>query len=295
MKKKSSVADVTIIGAGNVARALAPALRGAGYRVREIVGRETKVSRVRARAIARRAGARAVTLADAKLDADVVWICVSDSAIAEVARTMAKKAAPGKNAWRGKVALHSSGALGSDELRALKARGASVASVHPMMTFVGSARVKLGDVPFAIEGDAKAAAVGRRMVAALTKNGSGSAFTIRKQSKPLYHALGSFSSPLVVMLLAQAEQVGKAAGFTPAQTRKVMGAILRQTMANYFRAGTAAAFSGPIQRGDVGTVKRHLKELRKVPGALEVYRALANSAMDSLPVGNRAAMRRLLG
>src|SRR4051812_48006323 len=111
-RKKPTVA---IIGAGNVARALGPALRAAGYRVREIVGRAGKASRARTATIARSAGARGVTLADAKLDADVVWFCVSDSVIAEVARGLARK-----TDWRGKVALHSSGALGSDELRALK-------------------------------------------------------------------------------------------------------------------------------------------------------------------------------
>jgi predicted short-subunit dehydrogenase-like oxidoreductase (DUF2520 family) len=282
-RKKPTVA---IIGAGNVARALGPALRAAGYRVREIVGRAGKASRTRTLAVARSAGARGVTLTEAKLDADVVWFCVSDSVIAEVARGLARK-----TDWKGKVALHSSGALGSDELRALKRRGASVASVHPMMTFVGAGRVKLSGLTFALEGDARAVGVARRIATDL----GGEAFMIRKQSKPLYHALGSFSSPLLVMLLAQAEAVGRAAGLSAAQTRKVMRAILHRTMANYLRDGAAAAFSGPMRRGDVVTVKRHLKDLRKVPGALEVYRALARGALAGLPVGNRAEMKRLLG
>jgi predicted short-subunit dehydrogenase-like oxidoreductase (DUF2520 family) len=238
-----------------------------------------------------------VTLRGAKLDADVVWVCVSDSAIAEVARKVARRTGTGagKNDWRGKVVLHTSGALGSDELRALRTRGASVGSVHPMMTFVGTSRVKLRDLTFAMEGDAKAVAMARRMVADFVRGGVGEAFAIRKASKPLYHALGSFSSPLLVMLLVQAEQVGQAAGLSATQTRKVMRAILLRTLENYFRDGARAAFSGPIQRGDVVTVKRHLKELRKVPGALEAYRALARGAMEQLPVGNRAEMKRLLG
>jgi len=286
MKRKQTKPSVALVGAGNVARALAPALAAAGYRVREVIGRGSNASRTRTRAIAKSAGARAVTLADAQLDAEVVWLCVSDSAIAEVARELSQK-----SDWGGKVALHSSGALASDELRALGRRGAAVASVHPMMTFAGRARVRLGGLPFAVEGDARAVRVARRIVSDL----GGEAFRIAKASKPLYHALGSFSSPLLVMLLAQAERVGSAAGLTAGQTRKVMRGILRQTLANYFRAGTREAFSGPIRRGDVGTVKRHFKELRKVPGALEVYRALARGTLAGLPVGNRAAMKRLLG
>lgn len=283
MKKKPTIA---MIGAGNLARTLGPALRDAGFRVLEVVGRDSKASRARTAVVARSAGARAAGFADAKLDADVIWLCVSDSAIAQAARGLAKNID-----WRGKVALHSSGALGSDELRALKARGAGVASVHPMMTFVGASRVRLRGLPFAVEGDAKAVGAARRIVGDL----GGEAFAIRKRNKPLYHALGSFSSPLLVMLLAQAEAVGRAAGLSAAQTRKVMRAILQRTLGNYLRDGAAAAFSGPIQRGDAVTVKRHLKELRKVPGALEVYRALAKSTLARLPVGNRAEMKRLLG
>jgi predicted short-subunit dehydrogenase-like oxidoreductase (DUF2520 family) len=278
--------SIAIIGAGNLARALAPALQRAGYRVTEIVARDAADSRARAALVARKAGATAVRWNEASLAADVVWFCVSDAAIAQVARAFARQAD-----WRGKVGLHSSGALTSDELRALRPRGASVGSLHPMMTFVGKTAPSLRGVPFAVEGDAKAARVARRIAHDL----GGEAFPIRKRQKTLYHALGSFSSPLLVMLLAQAEQVGRAASLSPAQTKQVMRGILEQTLANYFRGGAAAAFSGPIRRGDLATVKRHLKELRKVPGALEVYRALANASLKTLPIGRRREMERILG
>src|SRR5436853_400523 len=92
----------------------------------------------------------------------------------------------------------------------------------------GAAGVGLRGLTFALEGDARAVAVARRIAGDL----GGEAFMIRKQSKPLYHALGSFSSPLLVMLLAQAEAVGRAAGLSAGQTRKVMRAILERTIAN---------------------------------------------------------------
>jgi predicted short-subunit dehydrogenase-like oxidoreductase (DUF2520 family) len=279
--------SIAIVGAGNLARALAPALRHSGYEIREVIARDTTESRRRAGAVARSAGARARarTLAGAALDADVIWLCVADAAIAEVGRSLAPR-----TKWRGKVALHSSGALTSDELAALRRRGASVGSLHPMMTFVSRISPSLHGVPFAVEGDAKAAAMARQIASDL----GGETFALRKRQKTLYHALGSFSSPLLVMLLAQAEQVGRAAGLTEAQTKKAMRGIVEQTLANYFAGGAAAAFSGPIRRGDLVTVKRHLKELGKVPGALEIYRRLAGAAVRNLPVGRRAEMKRLL-
>ncbi len=73
-----------------------------------------------------------------------------------------------------------------------------------------------------------------------------------------------------------------------------MTPILRQTMKNYAERGAAAAFSGPIKRGDINTVLRHLKELKRVPGASEVYRALVKSALMDLPSAKRKELMRLM-
>jgi predicted short-subunit dehydrogenase-like oxidoreductase (DUF2520 family) len=54
------------------------------------------------------------------------------------------------------------------------------------------------------------------------------------------------------------------------------------------------AFSGPIKRGDLNTVRRHLKELQRVPGASEVYRALVKSALMDLPSQNRKELSSLM-
>jgi predicted short-subunit dehydrogenase-like oxidoreductase (DUF2520 family) len=63
---------------------------------------------------------------------------------------------------------------------------------------------------------------------------------------------------------------------------------------NYLQHDAASAFSGPLVRGDVATVRRHLEELKAVPEARAVYIALARSAVMNLPVKNRKAMEREL-
>jgi predicted short-subunit dehydrogenase-like oxidoreductase (DUF2520 family) len=186
--------------------------------------------------------------------------------------------------------FHSSGALSSDVLAPLKRKGASTASLHPMMTFVPGATPRMDEVPFAVEGDSRAMAAARRIVRDL----GAEAFPIRKAAKTLYHALGSFSSPLLVAALATAERVGRASGLSASQTRRVMGPIVRQTLKNYQERGTAAAYGGPMKRGDINTVLRHLKELKRVPGASEVYRALVRSALMDLPAKNRSQLKKLL-
>jgi predicted short-subunit dehydrogenase-like oxidoreductase (DUF2520 family) len=70
--------------------------------------------------------------------------------------------------------------------------------------------------------------------------------------------------------------------------------ILQQTLSNYLKLGAADSFSGPIVRGDVEIVKRHLRVLREIPGATEVYLALAKAALRYLPVKNRASLERML-
>jgi predicted short-subunit dehydrogenase-like oxidoreductase (DUF2520 family) len=70
--------------------------------------------------------------------------------------------------------------------------------------------------------------------------------------------------------------------------------ILRQTLANYAKLGAAASFSGPIARGDVATVGKHLQVLLEVPEVREIYAALARAALRDLPAKNRGALRRLL-
>jgi predicted short-subunit dehydrogenase-like oxidoreductase (DUF2520 family) len=235
--------------------------------------------------LARLLEARAQSLKDAGPTSDIIWICHTDDALAETAKLLARK--PG---WAGKIVLHSSGALSSDVLSPLKRKGASTASLHPMMTFVPGATPRMEEVPFAVEGDARAVSVARRIVRDL----GAESFAIKKAAKPLYHALGSFSSPMIVAALVTAERVGRGAGLTASQTRRVMAPILRQTIKNYIERGAAAAFSGPIKRGDLNTVLRHLKELKRVPGASEVYRALVKSALMDLPSRNRKQLLSLL-
>jgi predicted short-subunit dehydrogenase-like oxidoreductase (DUF2520 family) len=258
-------------------------LRRAGYLIDEILGRDYPRSRRRARDLAVRLHAHGVTLTTARLAAPVIWICVNDDAIALCARQLAQAAALKKMGWKNKIVLHSSGALSSSELEALRRKGASVASAHPMMTFVSTAPPRMQGIPFALEGDAPAVALARRIAIDL----GGEPFTIRQDRKVLYHAMGSFSSPLVIALLAMAEQLARAAGVPRKGVAKVMQPILRRTLENYFSHGAAAAFSGPIQRGDIATVRKHLAALRKVPGAAEIYRALMKSAVRSLPVKTR--------
>jgi predicted short-subunit dehydrogenase-like oxidoreductase (DUF2520 family) len=265
---------------------LAAALCAANYRIDEIVSRASAASIKRARMLARQVGASATTIYRAQLRANIVWFCVPDREIERAAESLSEAVE-----WRGKVALHSSGALTSEALEILRKRGASAASVHPLMTFVRDSRPSLKGVPFALEGDARALRSAHDLVLRL----HGKPFTIQKRSKEAYHAWGMFISPLFTALLAAAERLAGAAGIRQHEARERMLPILRETLGNYERMGAPRSFSGPIARGDIDTVRRHLKELERAPTAREVYVALARMALRELPAKNRAEFVKVLG
>jgi predicted short-subunit dehydrogenase-like oxidoreductase (DUF2520 family) len=271
---KSQKFEIAIIGAGTLASALARALHSRGYRIAEIVSRSNPQSLRRARMLASRIQSSATTIQAAELSAGVVWICVPDDAIAATAEQIA-----GERDWRGKIAVHSSGALSSDTLEPLRRKGAEVASAHPLMTFVSSSQPKLKGVPFALEGSAKALGA----VEAIISDFEAQAFRIARAEKAAYHAFGFFSSPAIVALIAAATDVGKLAGLDGKRVRALMEPIVRQTIHNCFRSSPQQAFSGPVRRGDVETIRKHLEVLRQQPDSLEVYRALVKVALKDLP------------
>jgi predicted short-subunit dehydrogenase-like oxidoreductase (DUF2520 family) len=282
MPSKPSIA---IIGPGRLGGAVAIALSNAGFQVREIVHSGRPAAARNAVRLARTCHAGVRGPKDARLDAEVIWFCVPDGAIAGAAKQFAKT-----TNWQGRIALHASGALTGEELNALRKRGAAVASLHPLMTFVARSQPALSGVTFAVEGDARAVRAAKGLVRGL----GGELLPIGKSKKSAYHAWGAFTSPLLIALLVTAEVVARTAGISPREARRRVLPILRQTLENYARLGPADAFSGPIVRGDEATLRRHLQALESLPAARGVYLALARIAVERLPARRKAELKRLL-
>ena len=274
---------ISIVGLGRLGNALARQLHDAGYTVCEVIA-HNRVS-PQARRLADLLGASATTLHTAKLAGNLVWFCVPDSGIAATAAQLAF------HDWQRKIAFHSSAVLGSDSLVRLKEGGARVASVHPLMTFVRGSVPNLSHVPFAIEGDRVAVRAARLVAGRL----GGRPVTIRKQDKAAYHLFATLICPLLVSLLAVSEKAATRAGVSPAEARIRMLPILRQTISNYGLVGVDRAFTGPFVRGDVETVRLHLKTLARSSAAVKaVYVSLAEAALENLPHRRRNEIRSVL-
>jgi predicted short-subunit dehydrogenase-like oxidoreductase (DUF2520 family) len=283
---------VAIVGAGSLATFLALALHRAGFTVTEILARDSPSSLRRARSLAARVKARGVIIATAALDASLLWFCVPDGQIRLAASAIAddlvaRGLIPQKTI---RFALHSGGALSSSELESLRTAGVAIASAHPLMTFVARAHPDLKGVPFAVEGDAEATRVARRIVREL----GGESFSLPAARKAAYHAWATMTSPLLVAFLTTLEEAARTAGLSREDARCKSLPIIRQTLANYAGLGAAKSFSGPLVRGDAETVAKHLAAFKNHPQVREVYVALARAALRGLPVKNKEEIKRCL-
>jgi predicted short-subunit dehydrogenase-like oxidoreductase (DUF2520 family) len=279
--------SVSIVGLGNWGSSLAHALVVAGVSLQEVIVPSERS------AVGYPPWTRTLpltTLDRAQLKADVLWLCVPDGAIARVTSRIIKRV--GKRALKGQIVVHSSGALSGKVLQSAARAGASVASVHPVMSFPTRVPVSLQGVPFGVEADV----AGRRILNAIVRRIGGRPFAIEAASKALYHAVGVLSSPLLVSHLAAAHEAAALAGFTPRQARRLIEPIARATLDNFFLRGAGKSFSGPIARGDVQTIHLHLQALKPHPMLAGVYRSLALYALETLPASGKkklgASLRR---
>jgi len=224
----------------------------------------------------------------------VLWFSVPDREIRSAAGSAAKRvvarAGVADRSSKPRFAFHSSGALLSRELEALRSANIAIASVHPLMTFVSRSRPSLASVPFALEGDASATKQGQRIARDL----GGLSFILPARRKTAYHAWATMTSPLLLAYLVTLERAGRVAGLAPNDARRMSLPIVRQTLANYSSLGSKHSFSGPFIRGDVDTVAKHLASLAKQRTTRVVYTALARAALEGLPVKHRSALARLL-
>jgi len=251
-----------IVGAGAVGCSLAAALAERGLTVAAVASR-TEAS---ARRGAELGGAPLATtdVARAAREGDVVVLSVPDDAIAEVCRAVTA----GGGFAKGDVAIHLSGALGSKVLEPARRAGARALSFHPAQTFARPDARLFEEIVVALEGDAEALSVGEELARRL----GATPVALGTEQKVLYHAALCVGCNYVVALADAAVRLLEKAGLEE-EALRTYAPLLRATAANIQSVGPARALTGPISRGDVATVKRHLEALdRQAPEMGELYR-----------------------
>lgn len=282
---------LSIIGAGRVGRTLGRLGHEVGYEIIDVVSRSRRSASSATRFIG--AGTPQAALSRRLQPANVILIATPDDRLGEAVKLILKDAQ-----WIGRaVVLHTSGAVSSAALAALREADFAIGSCHPLQTFESPerARTVISQSYFCIEGDVRAARAARAFVRRIGAR----SFEIPTEVKPLYHAAAVMASGGVIALLNASLNALQHCGLSETQARRVLLPLTEATVANVRAVGPRRALTGPVRRGDVGTVQRNLDALAATNARwFMIYRLLAaqslslvESQLDRTAVD---ALRRLL-
>ena len=255
---------IGIVGAGAVGTALGVALSRAGWPIHAVASRDPgRREAFRRRVEGTRGFAEATALIE---EVELIVLAVPDDAIAPLAREL--------RMYSGQAMIHTSGALGAEVLAPAMAAGTQVGAFHPLVAFADTERAvaALHGATVAIEGDDQLAGLLARMAEAL----GATPVRLAPGSKTAYHAAAVLAAGGFVALLDAIAELGRVAGLDEAGSLAIYGPLIEQTLGNARALGVRDALTGPITRGDVGTLEAHLAALREhAPGVLDLYRAAA--------------------
>ena len=249
--KKTHLNKFAIIGAGMVGTAIGYLLKKAGY---EIVAIADKSAAALRRAESYTGGKPYRKPQEVLREADCILITTPDDLILSVCRDIARSPL-----IKGKYVFHMSGAGGLDLLEPAKKAGAVVGSIHPLQSFssIDNAIQNIPSSYFGITADAKAKAQAEAIVLAL----GGKPIYISAKQKPLYHTAACVASNYLVSLLNVVESIYSSIGISEKDAKKAYLPLIYGSLKNIELSGSIQALTGPIARGDSGTIQKHVDSI----------------------------------
>ena len=259
---------IGFIGAGTVGTALAIGLSARGYAIKSVSSRTRTSAEKLAKQIP---GCRPLDSNQAVADAaDLVFITTPDAAIPVVAAEIR---------WhKGQSVVHCSGVDSTETLKPARKEGAQVGAFHPLQTFA-SVKQAIDNLPgstFAIEAEEPLLNMLTRMAVDL----EGNSIELKASDKVVYHAAAVITSNYLVTLVKLATDLWQSFDVPPEVATKALMPLLKGTLNNIENVGIPNCLTGPIARGDSGTVIKHIKALDKVnKSVLSTYRELGRQTI----------------
>jgi predicted short-subunit dehydrogenase-like oxidoreductase (DUF2520 family) len=256
------------IGAGTVGTALAVRLNQSGYPVVAVSSRSQASAQKLAQAVG---GCRVFDSNQAAADnAELIFITTPDDAIAPIANEIH---------WHpGQSVVHCSGADSVASLEPARKAGAEVGAFHPLQTFA-SVKQAIDNMPgstFALEAEEPLLATLKEMASAL----GGNWVVLKASDKVLYHASAVIACNYLVTLVKLAGDLWPTFGVPPQKATQALLPLLRGTLHNIETIGIPNCLTGPIARGDIGTINKHLDALAQTaPHLLPTYRELGRQTV----------------
>lgn len=201
---------------------------------------------------------------------DIIAITTQDYAIKEVAKEIHEKS----ERLDGKLFFHTSGAHPSSILKPLDEKGATLGSLHPLQSFpdIDSAIRVLPNTYVFIEGDGEAL----KTLEALGKSIGQATIPIEGNNKVYYHLCAVFVCNLLCALLYSSEKIMKKIDITLEPFFPIINATLHNIQSN----GPLMSLTGPIVRGDKGTMEDHIRSMGDMNLHKRIYKALSLAALD---------------
>ncbi|MFC2158609.1 Rossmann-like and DUF2520 domain-containing protein [Acidobacteriota bacterium] len=270
--REKSMKDISIIGAGRLGTNLGRALSRSGFSIKALSCRHITAA-LESQRIIGEGKASTDNLLTAR-EGNILFIAVVDDRIAEVSDELAAE----DIRWKERIVFHCSGIHPATLLQALKEKGASIGSFHPVQSFIDKDQGTdtFSGIHIGIEGDTDAMQTAKKLASSLNAK----YFNIDPAVKPLYHSACSIASNSFVALLDTAVRILITAGFNPDDGVKILHPLVQGTLQNVNKFGIQSALSGPVFRGDKNTVKLHLDALEKSPELKTIYTQLALQALD---------------
>jgi len=246
----SGMLDISVIGTGRVGGALVLALADSASPVTAVVSKDPEHAAELFKGL--RHPPQILSPGElASLPEGIFLIAVRDDQIRETAEQIAAV-----HPAEGSVFLHTSGAKDSGELEPLRIKGASVGSLHPLVSIsepaIGSSRFP--GTYFCVEGDSDAVEIAKELVSTL----EGTSFTVPTDKKALYHASAVMACGHLVALVDAAARALAHCGPSQSEALQILLPLVESTVANLEQQTPAEALTGPFARADVGTLLSHL-------------------------------------
>ena len=260
-----SVPPVSIIGTGSLGTALARALNTCGIPVKSVYNRSLQKAEKLAGELGIPVSGTFPT--DSNQLGTLVFITVADRAIAEVA----EKLAASDRDWAGYFFVHCSGNETHELLEALRKKGATVASFHPLQTFSSrSGADDFREIYFSVQGDYQA----YELLDGLAEQLGAHAIKVSEAQKSRLHAAAVFASNYLNTLLDTSTEVAASEELSKDEVRKFLLPLVKTTLKNAEKTSFRDALSGPIKRGDAETVRKHLRLLEDQKQLQDIYRLM---------------------
>ncbi|MFJ8604679.1 Rossmann-like and DUF2520 domain-containing protein [Streptomyces shenzhenensis] len=269
LKDRPARLTVGVVGAGRVGPVLAASLRLAGHRP-VAVSAVSDASRRRAELLL--PDVPVVPPAEVLQRAELVLLTVPDDTLPGLVSGLAETGA----VRPGQLLVHTSGRYGARVLDPALRAGALPLALHPVMTFTGTPVdvQRLAGCSFGVTAPDEL----RLAAEALVIEMGGEPEWVAEENRPLYHAALALGANHLVTLVAQSMELLRAAGVEAPD--RMLGPLLGAALDNALRSGDAA-LTGPVARGDAGTVAAHVAELRRhAPQSLAGYLAMARATAD---------------